>query len=372
MLHSPIKDNFSDLADPRDENKRHNLIDIIFITICAVICNADKWEDVEDFGKAKLSWLKRYLELPHGIPSHDTFNRVFAALNPEEFNRRFLIWVESMNPIIADEIINIDGKTVRHSYDTKTNTSAIHMVSAWANKAGIILGQIKVNEKSNEITAIPELIELLELEGCVVTIDAMGTQKKIAEKIVDKNADYMLALKGNQGTLKDDVELYFEEIDEKNYDTEIVDYDKHIEKDHGRIEIRECWSTEEIQWLSQKGDWKSLQSISLVRSTRIIDDKETKEDRLYISSLNAIAQKHNFIIRKHWGIENSLHWVLDMAFDEDHCRKRKNHSAENFAIVRHVALNKLKKETASKLSIRRKRLTAGWDSDYLEKIIFQA
>ena len=186
MLQSPIKDHFSDITDPRNENKRHNLIDIIFITICAVICNADKWEDVEDFGNAKLSWFKRYLKLPHDIPSHDTFNRMFAVIDPKEFNKCFLKWVKSINPIVEEEIINIDGKTVRHSFDKKNGTSAIHMVSAWANTAGITLGQIKVNEKSNEITAIPELLELLELEGCVVTIDAMGTQKKIAEKIISK------------------------------------------------------------------------------------------------------------------------------------------------------------------------------------------
>ena len=371
MLQSPIKDHFSNLTDPRDENKRHKLIDIVFITICGVICNADKWEDVEDFGNAKLSWLKRYLELPHGIPTHDTFNRVFAALDPEEFNSCLLNWVKSIKPI-EEEIINIDGKTVRHSFDKKSGTPAIHMVSAWANTAGITLGQIKVNEKSNEITAIPELLELLELEGCVVTIDAMGTQKKIAKKIASKNADYMLALKGNQGTLNDDVALYYEGIDEKNYDAQIFDYDKQVEKDHGRIEIRKCWCTENIEWLSQKGDWKNLQSISLIRSTRILDDNETMEDRLYISSLPANAQKHNFIIRKHWGIENSLHWVLDMAFDEDNCRKRKNHSAENFAIVRHVALNLLKEKKTPALSFRRQRLKAGWDSDYLEKIILQA
>lgn len=370
MLQSHIKDHFSDMSDPRNENRRHNLIDIIFITICAVICNADKWEDVEDFGTAKLLWLKRYLELPHGISSHDTFNRVFAVLDPKEFNKRFLAWLKCVRPAIAEEIVNIDGKTVRHSYDTKQNRSAIHVVSAWANTAGITLGQIKVNEKSNEITAIPELLELLELEGCVVTIDAMGTQKKIAEKIAG-NADYMLALKGNQGTLQDDVKLYFEGIDEKTYDARIVDYDKQIEKDHGRIEIRECWCTEDIEWVARKDDWIKLQSISLVRSTRVIGDTETTEDRFYISSLAANAQKHNVIIRKHWGIENSLHWVLDMAFDEDSCRKRKNHSAENFAIVRHVALNLLKQQKTPKLSIRRQRLMAGWDSDYLEKIVFQ-
>lgn len=371
MLHSAIKDHFSGMTDPRDENKRHQLIDIIFITICAVLCNADKWEDVEDFGHAKLSWLRRYLELPHGIPSHDTFNRVFAALNPEELNAQFVRWVQSVHPHTEGEIVSIDGKTVRHSYDTATNTPSIHMVSAWANTAGITLGQIKVNEKSNEITAIPELLEVLDLEGSVVTIDAMGTQKKIAETIVGKNADYMLALKGNQGTLQDDVALYFEGIDETNYETHHCDYAKHVDKDHGRIEIRECWSTDDIRWLSQKDDWNNLHSISCIRSTRIIGDKETTENRLYISSLPANAERHNFSIRKHWGIENSLHWVLDMVFDEDRCRKRKNHSAENFAIVRHVALNMLKTENKSKLSIRRKRLMAGWDSDYLAKIIFK-
>jgi len=215
------------MSDPRDENKRHKLIDIIFITICAVICNADKWEDVEDFGKAKYWWLKRYLELPHGIPAHDTFNRVFAKLNPEEFNKRFVDWVKSLSPLNEEEIVNLDGKTVRHSFDTNTDSPAIHMVSAWANEAGMTLRQIKVEEKSNEITAIPELLDLLELEGCVVTIDAMGTQKTIAEKIIDKNANYLLALKGNQGTLKEDVELYFEGIDEKHYDRGVFDYNKN-------------------------------------------------------------------------------------------------------------------------------------------------
>lgn len=372
MVQSPMKDHFSELTDPRGENKRHKLIDIMFITICAVICNADKWEDVEVFGNAKISWLKRYLELPHGIPSHDTFNRVFCAISPEEFNSCFLNWVQAVHPILDEEIVNVDGKTVRHSFDKNSSTSAVHMVSAWANTAGITLGQIKVNQKSNEITAIPELLELLELEGCVVTIDAMGTQKAIAEKIVDKKADYMLALKGNQGTLKDDVALFFEGIDGERYDAQTDDYDKQVTKDHGRIEIRECWSTEDIDWLSQKSDWKGLRSISLVRSTRIIGENETTEDRLYISSLASEAKKHNLIIRKHWGIENSLHWVLDMAFDEDSCRKRKNHSAENFAIVRHVGLNLLKEKKTPGLSIRRQRLKAGWDSDYLEKIVFHA
>ena len=330
MLFSSVMDHFSDMDDPRKQNKRHKLIDVLFITICAVICNADKWEDVADFGQAKLSWFKRYLELPHGIPAHDTFNRVFAALDPKEFNTRFLRWVKALHPLEQNEIVNIDGKTVRHSYDSVNKKPAIHVVSAWANSAGITLGQVKVDEKTNEITAIPELLELLELEGAVVTIDAMGTQKKIADKIIEKNADYMLALKGNQETLESDVKLYFDGIDAQNYDKETFDYEKDVEKDHGRIEIRECFTTDRIDWLYQKKDWVNIQSITLIRSTRIIGDKETTEDRTYISSLPADAKRHNHIIRKHWGIENSLHWVLDMSFDEDSCRKRKNHSGREF------------------------------------------
>ena len=369
-MHASIMDSFSEITDPRGDNKRHKLIDILFITVCAVICNADKWEDVEEFGRAKEPWLRKYLELPHGIPSHDTFNRVFRALDPEQLNRSFLKWVKSVHPIEAEEIVNVDGKTVRHSFDRNKGSSAIHVVSAWANEAGITLGQIKVNEKSNEIAAIPELVELLELEGCVVTIDAMGTQRAIAEKIVEKKADYMLALKGNQGTLKEDVALYFEGIDGEHYDSKRCDYDKEVTKDHGRVEIRECWSSEDIDWLSQKREWKNLRSISLVRSTRIVGEQETSEERLYISSLPGEAKKQNRIIRKHWGIENSLHWVLDMAFDEDSCRKRKDHAPENFATVRHISLNLLKEKKTPKISVRRQRLKAGWDSRYLEKIIF--
>ena len=367
-----IINHFENLTDPREDNKRHNLIDIIVITICAVICSADKWEDIKAYGIAKEEWLRRFLELPHGIPSHDTIRRVFASLNPEEFNRCFLDWIETWKSSLGQDIINIDGKTLRHSYDSVHGKSAIHMVSAWASKAGIVLGQIKVDDKSNEITAIPKLLDLLEIEDSIITIDAMGTQKKIAEKIIDKGADYVLALKGNQGTLKEDVDLYFQDAVENNFTIAVFDYHKTVDKDHGRIEIREYWVTSDINWLESKEEWKGLQSICMVKSQRIIGELTTSETRLYISSLQPVAKTIERAIRKHWAIENSLHWVLDMAFREDECRKRKDNEAENFAILRHITLNLLKQEKTYKRSIAGKRLRAGWDNDYLERILFQS
>jgi predicted transposase YbfD/YdcC len=367
-----IIEHFYGITDPRNFNKRHKLIDIIFITICAVICKAEKWDDIELFGISKEKWLKTYLELPHGIPSHDTIARVFAIMDPEEFNKCFLNWINSFKPVGKNEILNIDGKTLRHSYDKGNGKSAIHMVSAWANNAGVVLGQVKVDEKSNEITAIPELLNLLDIENCIVTIDAMGTQKKIAAQIIDKNADYLLALKGNQGTLKENVELFFQDAEENNYEIGYTfDYHKSVNKDHGRIEKRECWVTSDIDWLEEKMNWEGLQSICMVKSERIINNEKSVENRYYISSLAANAEKIGNTVREHWGIENSLHWVLDVAFREDECRKRNGNAAENFAIVRHIALNLLKQEKTLKRSINGKRLMAGWDSEYLEKILFQ-
>ncbi len=365
-----ILDHFSELADPREDNKRHKLIDIIAIVLCASICGAEKWEDIETFGRAKESWFRKYLELPHGIPSHDTLARVFGLLDPEQFNRCFLSWIQAINPRHEQEIINIDGKTLRRSHGE--GKSAIHMVSAWANKAGLTLGQVKVDEKSNEITAIPELLELLELQGCIVTIDAMGTQKAIAQSICEKEADYVLALKGNQGTLNDDIDLYFQDAVEQEFSIALFDYHKTVDKDHGRIEIRECWVTDDIEWLSMKDQWVNLQSICMMKNQRMIGEQQSEETLLYISSLKPQAQLIAEVIRKHWGIENSLHWVLDIAFREDECRKRKDHSAENFAMLRRITLNLLKQEKTCKRSIAGKRLLAGWDENYLEKVLFQA
>jgi len=367
-----VLEHFRDFPDPREDNRRHMLLDIIAIVLCASICGAENWDDIEAFGIAKQGWLRSFLELPHGIPSSDTYRRVFARLDAKEFHRRFFAWLAVINPRLRGEIISIDGKTLRHSADTAQGKSAIHMVSAWANKAGLTLGQIKVDEKSNEITAIPELLESLDVEGSIVTIDAMGTQKSIAAKITEGGADYVLALKGNQGTLQEDVELYFQGVSPKELQQPPFLYHRTFEKDHGRRETREYWVSDDISWLSMKEDWKGLATVCMVRSQRTVGGQTTKETRYYISSLPADPQALSVAIRGHWAVENSLHWVLDVAFREDESRKHKDNSAENFATVRHISLNLLKKEKTCKRSIVGKRLLAGWDPTYLEKVLLLA
>lgn len=361
---------FNDLPEPRHDNHWHKLEDIITIVIAASICGAEKWDDIETFGLAKEEWLKTFLELPHGIPCSDTYRRVFTRLDPEEFNKRFITWVAAINPKHKKEIISIDGKTLCGSFDSRRNQSPIHMVSAWANKAGLTLGQIKVDEKSNEITAIPELLDSLDVQDCIVTIDAMGTQKKIARKITEKGGDYILALKGNQETLHEDVACYFQETKTDDLQKQPFDYYKSFNKDHGRIETREYWVTNDTAWLNENHEWVGLTSIIMAKTQRTIGDKTSCETQFYISSLQPDAQMIGEVIRKHWGVENSLHWVLDVAFREDDCRKRRDNSPQNFAILRHIILNLLKKDTSCKRSIAGKRLLAGWDNAYLEKILF--
>ena len=365
-----IVDHFGDLSDPREDNRRHLLNDIIVLVICASICGAEKWDDIEAFGKSKESWLRRFLQLPHGIPSHDTIARVFSRLDPEALNDRFVSWVAAVNPMREAEIINIDGKTARRSHDRGNGKPAIHMVSAWANRAGLTLAQTKVDDKSNEITAIPELLKMLELSGCIVTIDAIGTQPSIARDIVEADADYVLALKRNRIGLYEPVKLFFDDIEEDKRSSALCDYSKSVNKDHGRIEIRECWATEQIDWLEAAGSYKGLRSICAVKSQRIIGEQTSTRWLYYVSSLPARAKTLAHTIRAHWGIENSLHWVLDVAFREDECRKRKDNSAENFAILRHITLNLLKSEKTCKRSIAGKRLLAGWDTSYMEKVLF--
>lgn len=368
MVSKNVLEHFAELPDPREDNRRHLLLDIIVIVICASVCGAEKWDDIEAFGHAKQSWLRTFLQLPHGIPSHDTFARVFAKLDPAALNERFYSWVAAVNPNQEQEIVSIDGKTVRHSYDRTNGINPIHMVSAWASKAGLTLGQTRVDEKSNEITAIPQLLQMLELNGCIVTIDAMGTQTGIAAVIVDRQADYLLALKGNQGTLHDDVQTYFQNLSDE--DRPHLDHYRSVDTDHGRVEVREYWCTEQIAWLDPLGKWKGLKSIGMEQTRRIIGEEESNSTRYFISSLGCDAQQQAKTVRAHWGIENSLHWVLDVAFREDECRKRKDNSAENFAILRHITLNLLKQEKTCKRSIAGKRLLAGWDTRYMEKVLF--
>jgi len=361
-----IKDFFSDITEPRESNKRHKLIDIIAIALCAVICGADTWEDIEEFGLTKLEWFRTFLELPHGIPSPDTFARVFASMDPVEFRKAFLGWVQSVQTVVGGHIA-IDGKTVRGSYDK--DKSPIHMVSAWALESRMVLGQVKTNEKSNEITAIPELLQVLALEGCIVTIDAMGCQKAIAKKIIDKGADYVLGLKKNQGNLHADVELFFQDSLKSGFQGVPCDYCETIDGDHGRIETRRYWATSDVEWLSDKPLWKNLRTIVMVERERNLDGEASVETGYYISSLGSEIKQLAKAIRGHWGIENSLHWVLDVAFREDESRIRKDHAPENFAILRHMALNLLKKEKSTRRSVKTKRLKAGWDNDYLAKVL---
>ena len=360
---------FGNLTDPRRDNKRHKLIDVIAISICGVICNADSFEHIAEFGRAKYEWLNKFLELPHGIPSADTFERVFARIDPQEFKSCFMEWIQAISQLTKGEVVAVDGKTLRRSHDRSNGKSAIHMVSAWACANGLVLGQIKTEEKSNEITAIPQLLRTLEIEGCIVTIDAMGCQTDIAETIVENNADYVLSLKGNQGNLHDDVKLFFSNQKENNFKDISVDYYETVDADHGKIEIRKYWTTSDIDWLQSKENWKNLETICMVERERQFDHETVCETSYYIGSIEDNAEHFAHAVRSHWGIENSLHWVLDVSFREDESRIRKGNAPENFAVLRHIALNMIKKETSLKKSIKSKRLRAGWDNDYLLKVL---
>lgn len=364
-----IETHFKGLSDPRHHNRQHKLIDIMTIAICASICGADTFKQIEDFGKAKKKWLKRFLDLPFGIPSHDTFGRVFALLDPKEFQRCFIDWVQMVQETLGRQTVAVDGKTLRRSFDTDSGKKAIHMVSAWASENGFVMGQIKTDEKSNEITAIPQLLRMLELSGCIITIDAMGCQKKIAESIIKKDADYLFSLKGNHSDLHDDVKTFFDGCLKENFKDTNYDYHETIDGSHGRIETRKFWTSSDIDWLYGKRLWPGLKTIGMVESERQTGDERSKERRFFISSLDNDAKIFANAVRNHWGIENGLHWTLDIAFREDESRIRKDHAPENFAVLRHISLNLLKAEKTFKGSIKTKRLMAGWETSYLEKVI---
>jgi predicted transposase YbfD/YdcC len=365
-----IESHFSSLTDPRIQHKvRHKLTDIIVITICAVISGADGWTEVEEYGNAKHEWLRSFLELPFGIPSHDTFGNVFAVLSLSEFESCFLSRIRAVFDLIGVDMIAIDGKRLCNSYDRASKKAAIHMVSAWASENHVVLGQVKTDEHSNEITAIPELLKVLEIKGCIVTTDAIGTQKEISSQIIDKGGDYVLALKGNQKSLYEDVKLFFEDALERNFDGISYDTDKTVEKDHGRTETREYWISSDIDWLFGKDKWKCMKSIGMVRSERDIEGKISIETRYYITSIESDAEQFCKAVRGHWGIENKVHWVSDVAFREDACRIRKGFAAENLAVIRHIALNLLRREQSLKKGIAVKRHRAGWDNDYLLKVL---
>ena len=368
-----IMDHFADLKDPRIErSKRHQLLDIIAIAICAVICGADSWVHVELFGRSKEEWFRTFLKLPNGIPSHDTFGDVFARLDSEQFQRCFMQWSQAVADLMPGEVVAIDGKTARRSHDQRAGKAAIHLVSAWASANTLTLGQVKTEEKSNEITAIPQLLELLELKGCIVTIDAMGCQKEIAQGILDREADYVLAVKENQGRLYADVRDLFEGAEAFGFQGVPYGYAATLGKDHGRIEQRECWVINDplsLDYLSTGQEWPSLRSVVKVVCHRHTGEGTTVQPRYYISSLKASAEELLAAVRAHWSIENSLHWSLDVTFREDQCRVRKDQGPQNLAILRQIAHNLLKRETTLKVGIQGKRLQAGWREDYLLKVL---
>lgn len=371
-LSAQFTQHFSVLLDPRKDthNKRHKLMDILILTILAVICGADDWVNVEYFGKSKEEWLKTFLELPHGIPSHDTIGNLFSRLNPQQLQESFLNWIHSLVEITGGEIISIDGKTLRRSHDKKNGKKAIHMVSAWANKNRLVLGQRKVDDKSNEITAIPQLLKMLDIKGCTVTLDAMGCQRKIAEQIYSQGGDYVLAVKENQEKLETAIADLFETAKAREFDAMVYSKDETLEKGHGRIEERHYVALPMMYLHKFKLRWKGFKSVAMVESTReVIGEKPTIERRYYISSLQADAKRLGEAIRQHWGIENSLHWSLDISFREDECRVRTGNAAENFSVLRHIALNLLRQETSKKIGIKTKRNISGWDHAYLAKVL---
>lgn len=370
-----VADHFADLPDPRTERaQHHDLIDILVIALCALICGADTFVDIARFGHAKRSWLQERLGLllPNGIPSHDTFGRVFARLDPNAFGQCFQAWTQALHRQTQGQIIALDGKMLRHSFDTASGKGAIHVVSAWASGSGLVLGQVKVDDKSNEITAVPLLLEMLELAGCIVTTDAMGCQKAIASQVQEQGGEYVLALKGNHSCLHKEVQRLFAWGEGAGAEDLVCDFYESRDYDHGRQEVRRCWVTEQVHWLDETDEpalWRGLRSVAKVEAVRTQAGKTTVECRYFLSSLPAQARQTLLAVRGHWGIENSLHWVLDMAFDEDNSRVRKDNAPQNLATLRHLVLNLLRQEKTDKNGVKARRLRAGWDNDFLLRVL---
>jgi predicted transposase YbfD/YdcC len=371
-----IETHFADLPDPRsDRGKRHKLSDMIVLAVTAVICCADSWSDVADFGSAKGRWFETFLDLPHGIPSQDTFERVFARLDPDAFERCFMNWAAALAGSSKGKLVAIDGKKIRHSFQHAwDHSTAAHLVSAFVTDNATVLGQLAVDCKENEILAIPKLLDLLDLSGATVTIDAMGCQTAIARKIVENSGNYVLAVKDNQPALHDCLKRNLDEMILEKFTNVHHETQTTVDGDHGRIETRQVWVTDQLDdWLddSEQARWLGLKSVAVVQATREVPLKGVSTERRYfISSLGGVdAARMGQAIRGHWAVENKLHWVLDVSFDEDQTRNRKNHSAENFSRVRRIALNLLQREKTKKRGIKGKRLNAAWDHDYLLKLL---
>lgn len=365
---------FSQLTDPRVARTRdHRLIDVLVIGICTLLCGGEGFNDMEDFGYAKYDWLKTFLELPNGIPSHDTFNRVFSALDPAQFQECFLRWTQNLRRTVDLEIVAMDGKALRRALNQGQGLP--YIVSAWAVENGLVLGQLKVAEKSNEITAVPELLRALELAGCIVTLDAMGCQKKIAKEIIEADADYVLALKGNHETVHAEVKSYLDDAivrwsaAKSNPATSELAFLETVEKDHGRIETRRYWQSQTLEWFADLRKWEGLRTVGVVESQREIQGQVTTERRYYLSSRPLDIACFARAVRSHWGVENNLHWHMDVSFAEDQSRARTGFAAENLATLRRLALNLLKRETTKKRGIRGKQKNAGWNHRYLLRLL---
>lgn len=374
-----LLEHFKTLSDPRvDRTKDHDLIDVLIIAICTLLCGGESFNDMEDFGDAKHDWFKTFLGLRNGIPSHDTFNRVFAALDPQQFLDCFLRWTQSVRQAVAQEVVALDGKALRRALNK--DQSIKYIVSAWAESNNLVLGQLKVADKSNEITALPQLLRVLELSGCIVTIDAMGCQKKIAREIIEADADYVLALKGNQETVHQEVKEFLDQtLAEKQQPrppraqlppaaASLASLET-VEKDHGRLETRRYYQSSELAWFADLEQWEGLKSVGMVEATRTVEAKTSVERRYYLSSLPVNIELFARAVRSHWGVENKLHWVMDVCFREDQSRARAGYAAENLATLRRLALNLLKREKTKKRGIRGKQLNAGWDHAYLLRLL---
>jgi len=368
-MDSTIHEHFSSLIDPRvDRTQKHPFINVLFIAVCAVICGADSWVSIERYGTSKMEWLSRYLDLSEGIPSHDTFGRVFAALDTEIFGTCFSSWVSHL----ADkdkEVIAIDGKAMRGTKNFVDNIGPLYLVNAWCSANQLVLGQVEVSEKSNEITAVPKLLDLLDIKDATVTTDAMGCQREIVRKIREKEGHYVLAVKSNQGNLHGDISLFMHSIEKSEVNAN-VEYSKTIDGGHGRIETREYWVTDTLDWLDSRPDWQDLSTAAMVKSTREINGETSVEYRFYVSDYSLDKhQKTTHAIRAHWQVENCLHWSLDVSFNEDRWRSKLGNCAACMGLINKIALNLLKQEKTAKVGIKNKRLMAAWDDKYLARVL---